>query len=210
MNWDKILDVLKIPLKVLLPAIWLFSGFLILAQEDILVALGMLQWKKENLFLLGLLFLLSSCLIVVYVLWFVIDKVVKIIRQITLPRRTAKTFMKMSVPEVSVILGLYKSPNHTHYLDINEPVIQGLLAKDYIYMGSRQQAVPSDHKILTKFTLQPSVYQAMEYLINKLQVEINKTESRLKRSKNEKQKTRLKAKLTELQTYWQNYNDFEV
>lgn len=211
MNWDKILSVLKIPLKVLLPAVCLVSGFFVFANEDILVSLEMLQWKQENSFLFGLLFLLSACFILVYIFWFVVEKVSKAIRQLTLPRRTAKSFMKMSAPEISIILGLYKSPNHTHYLDFNEPIVQGLLSKEYIYMGSRQEVIPSNnHQMLTKFTLQPFVYQTMDYLVKKLWSEINKTENKLKKTKNEKQKAKLQTKLDELKEYWGNYKDFEV
>ena len=41
-------DWLKIPLNVLLPAIWLISGMLLLFPDKWLTTLYLLEWKIEN------------------------------------------------------------------------------------------------------------------------------------------------------------------
>jgi len=48
MEWiTKVISVLKIPLKILLPALWLFTGVLTLFNKDILKSLVYLNGKLK-------------------------------------------------------------------------------------------------------------------------------------------------------------------
>ena len=61
---------LKIPLNVLLPALWLFNGMLLLIPDKWLNMLYLLKWKNENGFTIGLSFLIVSCLLLVYLFFY--------------------------------------------------------------------------------------------------------------------------------------------
>ena len=58
-----VINVLKIPLKVLIPTACLCCGALLLLEEEILEKLYLLQWKNENGFIIGVIFLITISLI---------------------------------------------------------------------------------------------------------------------------------------------------
>ena len=43
MDWSNLIKVIKIPLKVLIPGTWLFSGFFLFCCEEILSKLNLLE-----------------------------------------------------------------------------------------------------------------------------------------------------------------------
>ena len=67
MEWiTKLIDLLQVPLKVLLPSAWLFSSAMTLFPDNWLEKLGLLEWKNEHQFAFGLILIITSCLILVY------------------------------------------------------------------------------------------------------------------------------------------------
>ena len=53
---SKILSIVKIPLRILLPTVCLFTAFFIFATDEVLDKLGMLTWSQDNKFAFGILF----------------------------------------------------------------------------------------------------------------------------------------------------------
>lgn len=209
MNWDKILAVLKIPLKVLLPSVWLFSGFLICAKEDVLSSLGMLGWKTENSFVFGLLFLISSSLIAVYVFWFVKEKVSSLISKMTFRRKVLKALERLNDVEINIIMTLYKSEGYTNVVDFNDPIVKGLLARQFIYIGNNQMVSAEwDNSIPAKVSLQPFVYQALNHEVEVMRIKIKKITQRIAKTKSEKKKAKLQSELSQLQMEWKYYEEF--
>ena len=91
----------------------------------------------------------------------------------------------MNETEQAIIFKLYFSPGYTHQLDYNQPIVQGLLARKYIYMGGQQQ-VSLDIRtncIPAFFTLQPFVYQSLNHHKDKLEKKINRLEQKLQKRK---------------------------
>ncbi len=210
MEWfSKMIEVLKIPLKVLLPALWLFSGALTLLNEDVLINLNLLDWKKENGFILGLIFAITSCLMVVYIFFYLKNQISNLIFKLTLKRKTMKRIIKLNDAEFSVILRLYHSPGYSCTLDYNEPIIQGLLARDFIYSGSQQRvsmsifdnAIPL-RAIPLRLTLQPFVYQALDYYKPKIEKEIHRLESKANEEKDAKKKSNIIEKMENMKDYF--------
>ena len=198
-------DWLKIPLNILLPAIWIFSGMLMLFPDSWLEILYLLEWRNEKGFAIGLTFVVASCLLLVYFLFYLKKLISTIMYKLTYKRKTMRRITNMNDIERAIIFKLYNSMGHTYELDYNQPLTQGLLARNYIYMGGQQQVTLNvfNNCIPARFTLQPFVYQTLDYYRPKLQKHIEKLEKRINKTTNANKKENLKS---ELLTLRDNYN----
>lgn len=198
-------DWLKIPLNVLLPSIWLISGILLLLPDKWLTTLYLLAWRNEKGFAIGLTFVISSCLLVVYLIFYIKKLISTITYNLTYKRKTMRKIFKMNDTERAIIFKLYNSPGYTCELDYNQPLIQGLLARNYIYMGGQQQVTLDvfTNCIPARFTLQPFVYQTLDYYRPELKKHIAKLEKRVNKTKDVTKKEKLKL---EFSTIKENYD----
>lgn len=212
-DWiTKIVEILKIPVRVLLPAAWLFSAATTLFPYKWLHKLGLWQWTNENKFILGLIFLITSCLILVYVFIFLKTQITKIISKLFMNRTTINAFAKMSDTEKAIILKVYNSPNITCELDFGHPVIKGLIARHYLYGGGEQLVRTSAFSTAMpiKLTLQPFIYNALNYLEDKLVKEIEKTKKKINKCKKQSKISKLNNYLKELEGYYKMYFDGDM
>ena len=213
MAWiTKLVEFLKIPVKVLLPATWLFSAAVILFPDRWLDKLGVLQWKIGNQFALGLIFLITSCLILVYSFIYLKKQTSKAISRLSLNRATIKSFFKMSDIEKAIILKVYHSPNITCELDYGQPVVKGLIARHYLYGGGEQRVITSAFStaLPVKLTLQPYIYDALNYYKNKLAKQIQQIERKLSKKKKQSSNSKLNARLEELKGYYNMYFNGDI
>lgn len=211
MEWfTKAISALKIPLRILLPALWLFSGTLTLLNEEILNRLSLLEWKTENGFILGLIFTITSCLIIVYFLNFTVKKASHLIHKITSNRKSMKQIFRLSDAERSIIFGLYNSPGYSHAVDYNEPIIQGLLSRGYIYTGRTQlvRTTAFSNQLPIRVTLQPFVYQALDYYKPKLENEMHKHQAKAGKEQDAMKKQMLEERLANVkETFYEIYDN---
>ena len=133
MDWAAILKVLKIPLKILLPALCLFSGILIFGNEGFLQKMNLLDWSKTNGFIFGLIFLISSCLIVIYLSFFLFKWIKDLYIKMSIKRKCFKTIGNLDWAELEILANLYKKYGYTDIVDSNQPIIQGLISRNLIY-----------------------------------------------------------------------------
>lgn len=209
---NELLSFLKVPLKILLPALCLFSGFLLLANERILEKLNLLTWTEKNGFTFGLIFIISLCMIVIYIVWFVFEVISKFWRSKTITKKIFKNFLKLNDMEQAIIIHLYHSTTYTDTLDYNQPIIKGLIARGYIYAGDGQLVSASvfDNSLPMRMTLQPGIYHALETYIPKMKLEIEKLKNKIDREKNSKKKTTLQNKLENIQDYYNYFVDRSI
>lgn len=206
MEWfSKVISVIKIPIKILLPALWLFSGALTLLNDNILTMLNLLEWKNQNGFIFGLTFSITSCLLIIYFVYYVKDKISNLIFKLTIKRKTMKRIFELNDTELSIVIMLYNSPGYSGTLDYNEPIIQGLLARNMIYSGSQQRVTMSafDNAIPLRLTLQPFVYQALNHYKPILEKEIQKIKIKANNEKNTEKKAQLLEQATNMM---ENFN----
>ena len=107
--------------------------------------------------------------------------------------------------EQCVIYKLYNSPSYTLKLNYNQPVMQGLLSRGYVYIG-HQQAVtldPFNNSIPALFTLQPFVYQALDYYQPKLEKKINRLIQKSKKVKSTCKKDAIIEQLQKEKEYYE-------
>ena len=189
---------LKIPLNILLPAIWIFSGMLLLFPDSWLETLYLLEWRNEKGFAIGLTFTVVSCLLLVYFLFYTKKLISAVLYKVTYKRKTMHRITGMNDTERAIIFKLYNSKGYTCDLDYNQPLIQGLLAQNYIYMGGQQQVTLDvfSNCIPVRFTLQPFVYQTLDYYRSKIEKHIEKMEKRVSRTKDVSKKEKLRSEIS--------------
>lgn len=200
-------DWLKIPLKILIPTIFIASGSLVLLPKDILAQLYLLDWCDKYGFYIGLSFLISTSLIAIYILYYFKVALYFLWDKFFAKRQMINQIMKMNAVEQSVIFTLYHSDSYTEKFDFNQPIIKGLLLRKYIYTGSTQMvsADPYTNCIPINCTLQPNVYQALAYTERKLEERLQKLNRRIQRAKNNQKRERLQRKYDDLKDIYDNF-----
>jgi hypothetical protein len=135
MDWSKLIDWIKLSPKYLLPII-LVSGILIFAPTSFLAILGLDTFIILARPWIGIIFLLSSSLLIVNIFYSVYDwfkaehkkKKIKGIRQERLHKLTPR--------EKEIFLGYILNDTRTQYLDYSDGVARGLEAEGFIFMSS--------------------------------------------------------------------------
>lgn len=75
MEWfNKFISILKIPLKILLPSLWIFSFGILFMPAQILEKINLYEWSKKNGFMFGLIFAVTTSLIIVYIITYLLKK----------------------------------------------------------------------------------------------------------------------------------------
>ncbi len=208
MEWiSKLVDILKVPLKVILPSSWLFSSAMAFFPDKWLGKLGLLEWRNDYRFIFGLVFIISTCLILVYLFIFAKSKISNFVSKLFMNRNTMKRISNMSDIERVIILKLYHSPAFTCELDYGQPVIKGLVARNYLYGGGQQliRTPLYSTALPVKLTLLPFVYRALDYYRDKLSRDIQKTEKRISKAKRKTKLDKLGIKLNELKDCYEAY-----
>lgn len=186
---SKTIDVLKIPTKILLPALWIFSGSLLLLNDNVLDKFFLLSWRDENGFIIGLTFLICSCLIVVYICYYLKEKASDILFKITLKKKTLKRLINMSSGEKHIVARLYKAKNYNDLVDYNNALTQALLGEKVIFIGSnRALELDLNNTMLVDATLQPYVYNCLNYYKPRIKRQIDVLENKTVRTEKENEK----------------------
>ena len=197
-------DWLKIPLKILLPALWIFSGIMILLPDEWLQKLYLLEWAQKNGFVFGLVFIIVTCLLLVYLFYYSEKKASSLYHKLTFRRKALKRINSLSDVQQAIIYKLYNSPGFTAQLDYNHPVVQGLLGAKFIFMGGLQQVTVYrfSNNIPLLFTLQPFVYQSLDHYRPKVEKKIEKLERKGERKKSPSKRARLAEQLRKAKEYY--------
>ena len=123
MEWlDKIPQWIKIPLKILLPSLTIFSGVIMFSNERFLKKLYLLQFREDNGFIFGLLFTISISLIIVYVLFFILKKIIKELEIFRTERNYYRLFSNLADIYKKTLIDIYKSPTRSMHLELNDSV----------------------------------------------------------------------------------------
>lgn len=191
MDWlNKIPQWIKIPIKVLLPSLALFSGFIVLASDKVLEYLNLLEFEKANGFAFSIIFLVSTCLIICYILWFVIEKLVETYKIYRIKSNQFKQFMQLEDVYRNALIEMYRSPKKSLPMELSNSITTYLLAIKAI--GTSQLSTVG---YIFDFYLQPWVIRCIEKCIAILRKTIPKYESRILKCKDNDEKSKLKGDL---------------
>lgn len=181
---SKIMSLMKIPIKVLLPTLCIFSGFAIFATDEILKRLNLFEWCNKNGFVLGLIFLITICLIFVYSIYYIKNIIKKYVFRVTYKRKTINKILKMNSKQIDIILYLYQSEGYSERIDYADPNVKALIATKFIYIGNNAPVeLGWDNEMLINGTLNPFVWQSLRWINEKLNKKIKKLTYRKQKAK---------------------------
>ena len=102
MEWlNKIPNWIKIPVKVLLPALTIFSGLLLFLGDNAIEALHMTKFREESGFSFGLIFIITLSLELVYAFYYFLDKY----KEYSITKKVANRILKGNEMEFFVQIG---------------------------------------------------------------------------------------------------------
>lgn len=194
MEWlNKIPNWIKIPIKVLLPALTIFSALLLFLGDSAIEILHMSKFREESGFAFGLLFIITLSLELVYVAYFIYDKY----KAHSIARRVANILLKGNQVELMLLIALYNEPKKSAMFPMNDGMIARLEGKRYI--SKFQQTVDYTYRIT--YFIQPFVECAIDYIFNKLDKEEGKLKNKIRKSKDNTIMVQLQDNLNKLKLF---------
>lgn len=191
MEWlSKIPIWIKIPIKVLLPALAIFSGFIVLASDGVLEYLNLLEFEQQNGFAFAIVFLVCVSLIICYIASYIVDMAVKKIKAYLLKERMYKKFNNMPDVYKNILIHIYRQPTKSLQMEMSNSVAAYLTA---IRAIDRSQL--SEIGCVFDYFLQPWVVMSIEKLIKENEKHIAKLERTIPKTKDEDEQQKLKENL---------------
>lgn len=158
MDWlDKIPKWIQIPLKILLPALCLFSGFLLLISDGLAEKLYLREFRQQNGFAFGLIFIITLTLILVYLIFFASKPAIQKLKNYLLKKKLIKRFKNLEEIYKNVLYQMYKTPSHSIEMELSNAIATFLLDISAINRG-----VVSTIGCVFDFYLQPWVIWGIE------------------------------------------------
>lgn len=191
MDWlSKIPNWVKIPIKILLPALAIFSGFIVLASDNVLEYLNLLEFEQKNGFAFAIVFLICVSLILCYIVSYLVDIFIKQIKAALLNEEMYKKFNNLQDVYKSTLIKIYRQPTKSLKLKISDAVTEYL---------SRIEAIGcsniSSRNLYFDYFLQPWVTASIERFIGEHRKEIKKLEKAIPKIKDKDEQKELKENL---------------
>ena len=191
MEWlSKIPIWIKIPIKVLLPALAIFSGFIVLASDGVLEYLNLLEFEQQNGFAFAIVFLVCVSLIICYIASNIVDMAVKKIKAYLLKERMYKKFNNMPDVYKNILIHIYRQPTKSLRMEMSNSVAAYLTA-----IRAIDRSALSDMGYIFDYFLQPWVVMSIEKLIKENEKHIAKLERTIPKTKDEDEQQKLKENL---------------
>lgn len=176
MDWlSKIPQWIQIPLKILLPSLTIFSGFIMFSSEAVLEKLYLLQFRETSGFALGLLFVISFSLIICYIGSFLILRLSFLYKAKLKKKREYKLFMSLADVYKKTLIEMYKSPTHSLKMEISNSVADYLQSIRAISRSS-----VSTVGVIFDFYLLPWVEDSIKKMCSDINLDIYKLKVKLK------------------------------
>ena len=191
MDWlSKIPNWVKIPIKILLPALAIFSGFIVLASDDVLGYLNLLEFEQRNGFAFAIVFLICVSLIVCYIVSYLVDIFVKQIKAVLFKEKMYKKFKNLQDVYKSTLIKIYRQPTKSLKMELSNSIaayLSGIRAID--------RSPLSERGYIFDYYLQPWVTMCIERLIKENKKYIKKLEKAIPKIKDKDEQKELKENL---------------
>lgn len=153
------IQLLKLP-PTILAAVAMGTGLILFLPLNILKRLGLDNIPDLWRTIFGLSFIISSSLLVIYLLVKVIKFLVSKYYWLRFKRKFPKVMNNLRAEELSVVALLYRSPNYTSRLPYTDGVTIRLISKRVIQLTSSNNLAYGDN-LFIPFTITPI---AQEYI----------------------------------------------
>ena len=194
MEWlNKIPNWIKIPVKVLLPALTIFSGILLFLGDNAIEVLHMTKFREESGFSLGLIFIITLSLEIVYIFYYFLDKY----KVSTIAKRTAKQLLAGNNMEFWLLAALYNEPKKSALFPMNDGLIARLEGKCFI--SKFTQTV--DYTMRITYFMQPFVERAFDYIFEKYSNENQSLKHKIEKCKDCKKIANMQSELNDNQQF---------
>ena len=191
MDWlNKIPNWIKIPIKILLPALTIFSGFIVLASDGVLEYLNLLEFEQTNGFAFAIVFLVCVSLIICYIASFLVEAIVKQVKTYLLRERMFKKFINMPDVYKNALIQIYRQPTKSLKMEMSNSVAAYLTA-----IRAIDRSELSDMGYIFDYFLQPWVVMSIERLIEENKKYIKKLEKAIPKIKDKDEQNELKENL---------------
>ena len=191
MDWlNKIPNWVKIPIKILLPALAIFSGFIVLASDNVLEYLNLLEFEQRNGFAFAIVFLVCVSLIVCYIASYLVDIFIKQIKAFLLKEKMYKKFNDLQDVYKSTLIKIYRQPTKSLKMEMSNSVAAYLTA-----IRAIDRSELSDIGYIFDYFLQPWVVMSIERLIEENKKYIKKLEKAIPKIKDKDEQNELKENL---------------
>ena len=191
MDWlSKIPNWIKIPIKILLPAVSIFSGFIVLASDGVLEYLNLLEFEQTNGFAFAIVFLVCVSLIICYIASFLVEAIVKQVKTYLLRERMFKKFINMPDVYKNALIQIYRQPTKSLKMEMSNSVAAYLTA-----IRAIDRSALSDMGYIFDYFLQPWVVMSIERLIKENRKYITKLERAIPKIKDKDEKKKLQENL---------------
>ena len=191
MDWlNKIPNWIKIPIKILLPALTIFSGFIVLASDGVLEYLNLLEFEQTNGFAFAIVFLVCVSLIICYIASFLVEAIVKQVKTYLLRERMFKKFINMPDVYKNALIQIYRQPTKSLKMEMSNSVAAYLTA-----IRAIDRSALSDMGYIFDYFLQPWVVMSIERLIKENRKYITKLERAIPKMKDKDEKKKLQENL---------------
>lgn len=191
MDWlSKIPNWIKIPIKILLPAVSIFSGFIVLASDGVLEYLNLLEFEQTNGFAFAIVFLVCVSLILCYIASYIVEAIVKQIKAYLLKEQMYKKFNNMPDVYKNALIQIYRQPTKSLKMEMSSSVAAYLTA-----IRAIDRSALSDMGYIFDYFLQPWVVMSIERLIKENRKYITKLERAIPKIKDKDEKKKLQENL---------------
>lgn len=152
---------LKIPLKILVPSLFLFSGIMLFAPNSFLKKIYIYDWKDKNGFVFGLIFIITICLIVVYITAEIIKLIKKRFNAKNSWKKIIKMLLRFDLPSLKSVQNFYYEPTHNLTIDVSHPIIRGLISQKILFCPNQAVTLGYGNSMMGKCFLQPYITEAL-------------------------------------------------
>ncbi|OGN81245.1 MAG: hypothetical protein A2X24_12970 [Chloroflexi bacterium GWB2_54_36] len=135
MDFSKLLDWIKLSPKYLIP-ISLVSGLLVFSTENLLLKFGLNEFVNKARPIIGVIFLLSTALILSDILYSIFSLTNKSISHIITTQRLYSRLKKLTPEEKDILYGYLYYNSRTQHFSITDGRLVELIAFNLIYKAS--------------------------------------------------------------------------
>ncbi len=150
-------DFFKLPPNIL-SAISFATGLILFLPEDILSKMYLINFKNKFGFIIGILFLLSVSILIVFILSYIIEKVKNKVKDYKLKKGRIEYLLRADKSKTNLIKEFIKNETHTLSLPMNDGLILELEHFMIISTAGNTQLANYDYgNVYLKYFLQPWV-----------------------------------------------------